>query len=120
MSLDSLEAAKKLLAAGRWRSSLSRAYYAVYARVTAELAGKASFAVGREGPSHDDLPDLLFDYLTRLSPRDRWSYPRTVAFMYQSRVSADYKPSQTIGEAEARHAVSQSDAFFKAMEAAYD
>ena len=119
MAVDNLKASKRLLTEGHWRSCVSRAYYAAYARATAELESLATFPPGREGPSHDDLPDMAFDYLTRLSTRERRRFSTTIARMYQWRLSADYHPSLTIDEAIGRDAVTWCDLFFKAMEEKY-
>jgi uncharacterized protein (UPF0332 family) len=119
MGVDGLAAAKELLAAGRWRSCVSRAYYAMYARTTHELSSLTEFSEGRDGPSHHDLPDMLFDYLTRLAAGDRWRFSTAAERLYLLRVLADYKPPYTVDEAVARQAVMTVDSYFKAMEAAY-
>ena len=103
----------------RWRSCASRAYYSMYARITAELTGLTEFPEGREGPSHHDLPDMLFDYLTRLPLRERRRFSREVERMYLWRVAADYEATYTVDDAVALKAVITADTFFKAMEAAY-
>lgn len=108
-----------MLAAERWRSSVSRGYYATFTLVVSELSGKANFPPHRETPSHDDLPEMLFDYLTRLSIQDRWLYRSLARRMYQHRVSADYRQSQTVDRAEALQVVNWAEAFAKAMETAY-
>jgi uncharacterized protein (UPF0332 family) len=116
---ENLIAAKELLATGHYRTSVSRGYYAVYASVSEELQGLATFVAGREGPSHDDLPDMLYDYLTRLSEHDRWLYSTIAGRMHERRVHADYRPSLTVGLPEAREQVSWAEAFIKLMEVAY-
>lgn len=120
LSLDSLAAAKELMTAGHWRSSASRSYYAVYARVCQVLSRLTEFPEGREGPSHDDLPDMLFDYLTRLTVAERRRFASVVYRMYQRRVTADYRPSRTIDELGARDSMTSAQAFFTAMEAVYE
>ncbi|HZL35708.1 MAG TPA: hypothetical protein VFC78_10400 [Tepidisphaeraceae bacterium] len=62
---------------------------------------------------------MLFDYLTRLSSKDRRRFSVAVARMYQWRLSADYRPSQTVDQALGREAVTWCDIFFDAMEQAY-
>ena len=43
----------------------------MYTRVSEELQGVAKLAPDRQGPNHEDLPDMLYYYLTRLPVRDR-------------------------------------------------
>lgn len=117
VSLDSLAAAKELLASGRWRSSVSRAYYAVYARICEELQGLATFPEGRSGPSHDDLPDMAFDYVRMLEMPDRNRLWRTIRHLYEHRIEADYGPGRTVNERLARECVMAADQVFKMLEA---
>jgi uncharacterized protein (UPF0332 family) len=116
---DSLAGAKELLAAGRHRSALSRAYYSLYAMACSQPAPVATFSTDRNGPSHNDLPDMMYDYLTRLSDRHRWMFSSVAAQMYEHRVKADYVPGWTVGESLARVQVSRAEAFLNVMEAAY-
>ena len=87
----------------------------MYARICHELAGLAEFPEGREGPSHDDLPDMLFDYLTRLTLAERRRFESVAYRMYQRRVVADYRPSRTLEESGARDSLTWVQWFFKAM-----
>ena len=119
ISVDSLFAAKELLAAGRWRSSTSRAYYTIYACAASQLTGRATFPPGRDGPSHEALPDMIYDFLTKLSIHDRMLYSTICGQMYVRRIYADYRPSMTVDQQLAREAVIWCEAFLKVMEAAY-
>lgn len=120
MSYDSLAAAKALLAAEHCRSAVSRAYYAVYSRITAELVGKAMFPDGYEGPHHEDLDDLFFDYLSKVSIRDRWRYASSVKQLYVRRLEADYQPSATVDKALAMDVLVAASDVFRVIEASYE
>lgn len=62
LSRDNFQAATKLLNEGHLRSSVSRAYYAAYCAVTAELVGQGvQFAHGWNNPAHDQLPELILN-----------------------------------------------------------
>jgi len=91
----------------------------MYSETTDKLVGLTEFPEGREGPSHDDLPDMLFDYLTRLSLGDRRKFSTAVERLYVLRVIADYRPVLTVNESVARQSVMMADQFFKAIEVAY-
>ena len=120
ISLDSLAAAKALLADEHYRSAVSRAYYAVYSRIVGALVGKATFPSGYEGPHHEDLDDLFFDYLSRVSIRDRWRYASSVKQLYVKRLEADYQPSATVDMALARDVVVLASEVFRVIEASYE
>ena len=66
MALNNSKAAKTLLNAECYRSSISRAYYAAYCAITSQLAGKYTFPFGGNNPSHPDLPFLVMHNLTAL------------------------------------------------------
>ncbi len=82
MARENLVAAKSLSADARWRSAVSRAYYAAYCVVTGELAGRANFPRGRQNPSHDQLPKLIMNYLSDVSVPDRQSMQRAAVRLY--------------------------------------
>ena len=67
LSIDSWHAAQNLFHEGRWRSSISRSYYAAYAAVTAELvARRVTFPRGRGNPDHETLHRYIRDNLTTI------------------------------------------------------
>lgn len=67
VSLESYEAALVLLGEGHYRSSISRAYYAAYAAVTAKLENdnKVQFRHKLNNPSHEQLLALAASNLNR-------------------------------------------------------
>lgn len=101
----------------RWRSALSRAYYAAYARVTAALANVpgVTFASGREGPTHARLPGLVETHLSHAGDV-RWRVSELVRGLYKARLDADYVPSRDIGAGDAREAVRMMAEVFRLME----
>jgi uncharacterized protein (UPF0332 family) len=102
---ENYAAAHLLVRDGRWRSALNRAYYAVYARTAGLLtAARIAMPAGREGPHHSVLPDLVAKRLVRLGAK-RWSASSLVRGLYGLRVIADYRPSVTVEETDARAAV---------------
>jgi uncharacterized protein (UPF0332 family) len=102
---DNLIAAKSLQSDGRWRSSVSRSYYAAYAEVTSELVGRTSFPDDRQGPSHHALPKLIMTYLAMIGFRDRKSVAATAHRLYMARIDADYIASAEVEQRSARSAV---------------
>jgi uncharacterized protein (UPF0332 family) len=114
VAMDNYEATALLIEEGRWRSAVSRAYYAVYARISAALARLGvQMPAGREGPSHTRLPDLVVDQLKRLSKSLRWRVAGMVRGLYNRRLSADYRPSVRIGNAQARGAANAMTEVFR-------
>ena len=105
MARENLVAAKSLFQDARWRSSVSRAYYAAYGAVTDSLEGLATFPKGRYGPSHDRLPQLVMTYSTELRFRERIQVVKAARRLYRSRIAADYEPRQRVAIEEARIAV---------------
>ena len=100
------------------RSCVSRAYYAVYAKVTHELnqLPSVTFAERREAPSHPGIADdggpgdggirrLIERAMTGLPPDRRRRLSQLVGELYALRVDADYRPSRTVDVGTARRAL---------------
>jgi uncharacterized protein (UPF0332 family) len=98
-----------------WRSAISRAYYAVYARMVAELkkAG-AAFPTGQEGPSHAKLPGMIESHL-KYAGDIRWRLSGLITRLYNLRVIADYRPSDNVADGEARYAAVMMQQVFGLM-----
>ncbi|MEM6560708.1 MAG: hypothetical protein AAF656_03835 [Planctomycetota bacterium] len=105
VSRDSQSAAIEALDRRRWRTSVSRSYFAVYAAVTAVAVDRrVEFASDREGPEHRQLVGIV---LRNLGLGDNAGDVVGLATqLYQLRLRADYRPSSVIGAAEAQSAVS--------------
>ena len=115
VSLDCYEAAGSLYRAKRWRSSASRAYYAAFSVVTAELQGRLVFRPGYETPPHRELPNLIEKHLTGLAVGPRRELKQIVRRLYTLRLMADYRRLQTTDEQSARRALSDVQAAYRIL-----
>jgi uncharacterized protein (UPF0332 family) len=101
MSRDSLQAAKSLLEEGYLRSSISRAYYAAYCAVTADMITLGvSFPYGWNNPAHDQLPDLVL-HNTPWPRNRRYEINKALRRLRRAREDADYRPGSTIEHRDA-------------------
>jgi uncharacterized protein (UPF0332 family) len=92
LSLDSLQAAQKLLVEGHWRSSVSRSYYAAYCAVSDQLVQRGvRFAHGWNNPTHDQVSALIRSGLA-LPLSTRRQLGRAVRRLRTARENADYRP----------------------------
>jgi uncharacterized protein (UPF0332 family) len=123
MGFGSIKAAKELLKHRRdqpdqtddfLRSSISRAYYAVFSITTAELLHtNVNFKPGWEGPTHTKLPQLARNNLKNLSVRDRRDLCTIIRRLYLARIDADYTPGATIDRTLAFSVLHQAILAFK-------
>lgn len=103
MARENRTAACELFVLRRWRSASSRAYYAIYARVTAELLdASVTMPAGRSNPKHKTLPDLVGNNLTAFSMATRWRLAGLIKQLYDFRIIADYRSTVTLEEEDAR------------------
>ena len=105
VGVDSSRAGVELFDAGgsRYRSAVSRFYYAAFALLTHELSRRgAPFHAGRETPSHAELPRLVEAYLTQFGEQRRANIARTLATLYRDRLDADYSVQRIDKTAAAR------------------
>ena len=116
ISRENLVAAKSLSLDARWRSSVSRSYYAAYASVAGALEGLASYRKGRFGPSHDQLPKLVMTYLTEMRFYQRARVVKLARRLYRQRIAADYEPPQRVDSEESRIAVQDASAIIRSIE----
>lgn len=111
-------AARDLLSSQMWRSSISRAYYAVYAAATAKLVDAGvDMPAGREGPSHARLPQLVVDHLGGIDRADRGRLFGLIQLLYNLRLIADYRPTSDVQDGEGRNAYSAMRDSFRLMQA---
>lgn len=123
MGFGSLKAAKELLKRREdqpdqiddfLRSSISRAYYAVFSITTSELLRHdVSFKPGWEGPTHTKLPQLARNNLKKLSLRNRRDLCTIIRRLYLARIDADYTPGATIDRTLAFSVLHQAILAFK-------
>jgi hypothetical protein len=103
------------------RSCLSRAYYAVYSKVTFDLTAipGVAFPVGDEGPRHPGrtgtggIRRLIETHTTHLSSPKRIRLSELVGRLYTLRCVADYRPSVDVDARDAREAVSIMNTIFE-------
>ena len=107
LAKDNRTAAYEVFGHGRWRTCLSRAYYAAYSEAAKHLIRQGvAMPKGREGPSHAKLPELIVDNLSRIGYEIRWKLRGTITQLRDLRIMADYMPSSSVGEDDARSALS--------------
>ena len=110
ISIDNELAAKHLLRAGRFRSAVSRAYYALYAAVAGELKVQGLvFGGGRDNPAHADLPTLLESNVAGFAQWERRDLKAAARLLYERRLDADYRESTPVGARTARESVVTMD-----------
>jgi len=126
MATESRKAANEMVKT-RFRPCLSRAYYAVYSKVTQDLiAAGAPIPAGREGPNHPGhLPtgvaaskgirELIIQRLTNLDVKKRRALSEIVGELYTLRLYADYRPSIDVEASDAREAVSMMNTVFESF-----
>jgi uncharacterized protein (UPF0332 family) len=99
MSRDSMQAARRLLAEGHFRSSISRAYYAAYTALSGELVRRTvRFTHGWNNPSHDQVTALIRNGLA-LAPETRRQMSRAIRRLRVAREDADYRPGAGVDRA---------------------
>ena len=113
LARDSYGAASLLAQARRWRSAVSRAYYAVFALVAFALVRKGvTMPRGREGPSHAKLAALVSTHLPELGGA-KWRVFGQVKGLYALRIDADYMPSSRVDRARSYVALSMMSEVFR-------
>jgi uncharacterized protein (UPF0332 family) len=115
MSVECRQAAQQLLSAGLLRSSVSRAYYAAYCALTAELAGRVTFGGGRPNPTHAQLL-IHVRHNLKLPVGNRRNLSRAVRMLWKARVAADYMPSVSIERATALGALRMASVIARELE----
>lgn len=103
IAIGNLRAAGDLIRLGQYRSSISRAYYAVFAAATHRLSeAKVNFPKGWAAPHHDQLPDLIKDHLRKLPQDACYRVPNLIRRLYFARLGADYHPERAFKNHDAR------------------
>lgn len=112
---DCFNAAGELRRHGRWRSAISRAYYAAYSRIVQGLIARGVTMPARGNPSHVSLPSLVVIHLVDLSHARRSSLAAAVRRLYRLRLAADYQPATDVGEPDWRFALGLMAQVFRDM-----
>ncbi len=105
LSDDSLLAAEILLQDGKYRSCVSRAYYAAYCAATHEIVQRlTTFSHGWNNPTHELVPKYIRDNLP-IAPAKKNAVITSITLLRYYRVDADYRPRTTIDEQIARDCI---------------
>ena len=103
---DSFQAAHELLEQGRFRSSVSRAYFGLYSLVTAQLGdrGLTLSQAERDNPGHQQVLTMLEHNLISRDTRPalKRQITRASRTVQRARVVADYGPGLTVDQSLAR------------------
>lgn len=97
LSREHLASAEILLNSGKWRGTVSRAYYATYCAVVwkALLRGPITFATGYQNPSHEAIPGLIRNRCLPPGPTAENVIASCTLLRY-FRIDADYKPHRSV------------------------
>lgn len=91
IGIDSFRAGREALTGKRYRSSVSRFYYAAFSLLTYELARTGViFRYGRQTPSHAEMTELIGLHFTQFSEARRSAIALLTARLYRLRLDADY------------------------------
>lgn len=106
MSFNSRKAAQHLLEAECYRSSVSRAYYAVYSAITSTLIRQGiTLGHGGNNPGHAGLPVYVLNNLTLLPLITRFEINKALRRLYRERAEADYVAAAAVDNAAAKKAL---------------
>jgi uncharacterized protein (UPF0332 family) len=95
IGIENYQAGRQLLDAGRYRSSVSRFYYAAFSLLTHELSeAGADFGDDQETPNHKGLPRLIRLHPT-LPAKQKADALAIIRRLYSARISADYQRRTT-------------------------
>ena len=119
IGIDNFRAGRELLDAKRYRSSVSRFYYAVFSILTHELSSiGADFGEDQETPSHKGLPKLLKLHL-RLPVKQKAEAIAITRRLYAARINADYQ-RWTTDENVTQDAMRDAAKLFRYLEINHD
>ena len=116
---DSFYAAQTLYEQQRYRSSVSRSYYAAFSMLTHRFT-EAGLRFGglQETPTHQSVPKLMKQHLA-LSDRQLISSIAIIRRLYAGRIAADYQ-RHTTNQATAREAIRDAVTLFRILEVEYE
>ena len=123
LARESRTVASRLVVEERFRSSMSRAYYAAYAKVTHELVftARLTMPTDREGPNHPGklgsggIRRMIEAAMPNMQPYKWLKLSELIGRLYTLRVDADYKPSVDIESRDAREAISIMNTVFDSL-----
>ena len=108
ISVECEVAAKQLLRSGCYRSSTSRAYYAVYSAITDRLVAAGVVPeTDADNPSHKSLPEMIESNVPGLRSWQRRDLKTSTRRLYQLRIDADYRARALVAIAEATESLAE-------------
>jgi len=118
MAKDSRLAANEARVAHRWRTCVSRAYYAVYSELSELLLRQnVTMPAGRANPRHERLPNMVEANLRQFSQPLRVQLAGAVRRLYRLRLMADYMPQVAVEHQEAKLALGLLCQVYRCLEA---
>jgi uncharacterized protein (UPF0332 family) len=123
LARDARKSANELLELDRFRSCISRAYYAAYSKVAQELVVTAGLAMpaNREGPNHPGslgtggIRRLIETSMPNMQQDRRVKLSELIGRLYTLRIEADYRPSVNVESHDAREALSIMKKIFESF-----
>jgi uncharacterized protein (UPF0332 family) len=112
---DSLKAGRSLFEEGRWRSSISRSYYAAFSVVVGRILPHVKLPPRMMTSRHDTLPKQVMKHLTRLYPKTQRTISGPLVRLYRERIRADYNAAKELTRAGALAAVRMAAAVMKLL-----
>ncbi len=113
MAQENFDAASELARGGRFRRSISRAYYASYCLVVSRLVSQNVTLPTRGNPTHSKLPALVLNSMRGISSGRRGNLAGVLMVLYRLRVAADYQPTVSVDTADARIAAGLMQQVFR-------
>lgn len=113
MATDSFAAVGELVENGRWRSAVSRAYYAAYARVVADLLDRGLSFGPRGNPTHRSLPQLVLHNMPTLNANSRATVCNAIDGLFRQRLVADYSGDSLVDPSAARGSITMMSQVFR-------
>lgn len=108
LARGSFAAANLLAGGGRWRSSVSRSYYAAFAAVVGALPPSVPRPARQRTPRHQDLPGFVTTYFVGLPGSQQQEIKATLERLYRARIYADYYERLTTDRVIARRCLVES------------
>ena len=116
LAIENTLAANETFLNSRWRSCVSRAYYAAYSAVTKQLIDQGvTMPKTQQNPKHGMLPNLVTHNLRSLSHPARWQLADSITRLYKLRLMADYMPQVSVVERDARIALGLMQQIFRCI-----
>ena len=115
MARDSYQAANELFDSRRWRSAVSRAYYAAYAVATAAALRDGQSMPARGNPGHEQLQNMTLQGLHSLGHGHRSAAYAMLSTLFWLRVMADYGVGYRVDRSDAVNALGFMAGIFRSL-----